>query len=694
MAMKRLRHITRSSVPWCGVLVLVFTLFLGPGTASVVQAANIDVPCDAAALVAAIEAANGNGEADTLNLEAGCTYGLTEVNNNADGPNGLPSITSEIVINGNGATIERSDTSPEFRIFHVAAEGNLTLNELTVRNGVASGGGLGSNGGGISNWGTTSLHNSTVRDNHCIWGGGGVANAGTLELANSTITHNSAGDLGGGIANATGGVVDLINSTVTQNSAGSGGGLWIVNVVGMVNTIVADQLLGTDCAGPDTISSNGHNLDTDRSCNLTESTDLPGADPLLGLLQDNGGPTETHALPPDSPAVDQGSCGGFTTDQRGRPRPVDILNIGNADDGCDIGAFEYQPGKIVVNNDEWPLSDEGFPPNQDTDAAQFARNVASWFTGGEPGDFLVYSTPFALNTGLTGAQLESTMTTAGHTWTVISTTPPIPFSLFDLLQYDGIFLAGSQADNFANPPPVVPPGFPDLQVLIDYVKAGGNVYLAGGTDPDLPQQEAEQWNPFLHACGLDFAERDEQNGLGGMLRLVGPSSHPIFDGVRRLYQRNGSFVRDWNSLDPSGVVLVHSEEGIGLYGVCTIGAAIESAPTAIDLLSFTAHPATDHVTLAWQTGTEVDNAGFNLWRAMAADGPYTKLNDALIPAEGDPVSGANYVYIDSDVVEKVTYYYKLEDVDIRGVTTLHGPVSARVQPRFRRLPYRPTLPGF
>jgi hypothetical protein len=105
-------------------------------------------------------------------------------------------------------------------------------------------------------------------------------------------------------------------------------------------------------------------------------------------------------------------------------------------------------------------------------------------------------------------------------------------------------------------------------------------------------------------------------------------------------------------------------------------AAVIEEPTAIDLLSFTAEPFADHVTLTWQTGTEVDNAGFNLHRATAADGPYTKLNDALIPAEGDPESGASYTYTDTDVVKGVTYYYKLEDVDIHGASTFHGPVSA------------------
>jgi hypothetical protein len=99
-------------------------------------------------------------------------------------------------------------------------------------------------------------------------------------------------------------------------------------------------------------------------------------------------------------------------------------------------------------------------------------------------------------------------------------------------------------------------------------------------------------------------------------------------------------------------------------------------PTAITLASFTAEAGADHVTLAWETGTEVDNAGFNLWRSEAADGPYTRLNETLIPAEGDAVSGASYTFTDADVVKGVTYYYKLEDVDIHGVSTFHGLVSA------------------
>ncbi len=98
--------------------------------------------------------------------------------------------------------------------------------------------------------------------------------------------------------------------------------------------------------------------------------------------------------------------------------------------------------------------------------------------------------------------------------------------------------------------------------------------------------------------------------------------------------------------------------------------------TAITLAYFTAQTEADHVALTWETKTEIENAGFYLHRAIALNGPYTRLNDTLIPAEGDPLSGASYAYTDAGLVKGKTYYYKLEDVDIYGVSTFHGPASA------------------
>ena len=105
----------------------------------------------------------------------------------------------------------------------------------------------------------------------------------------------------------------------------------------------------------------------------------------------------------------------------------------------------------------------------------------------------------------------------------------------------------------------------------------------------------------------------------------------------------------------------------------------------------TAQGGAGQASLAWETGTETDNAGFNLYRATAEDGPYAKVNDALIAAQGDPVSGASYSFTDEGL-STGTYYYKLEDVDYSGITTLHGPASATVLPRFRRPRFRPRPP--
>jgi len=101
-----------------------------------------------------------------------------------------------------------------------------------------------------------------------------------------------------------------------------------------------------------------------------------------------------------------------------------------------------------------------------------------------------------------------------------------------------------------------------------------------------------------------------------------------------------------------------------------------TTPTVVELSSFTATPSDRKVILTWTTASEIDNAGFNLYRAESTDSEYIKINSSLISAQGSPTSGAAYNYIDNDVQNRKTYYYKLEDIDLNGVSTLHGPVSA------------------
>jgi hypothetical protein len=129
-------HLTRVSKT-LGRLVmaaLIGTLGLWqPSLAAEFTCAGGDVAC----LIEAIKTANANGDANTITLEAG-TYTLTAIDNDTNGPTGLPSITAGLTITGAGADtamIERAAGAPPFHLLHVAATGVLTLEGLTLRGG-------------------------------------------------------------------------------------------------------------------------------------------------------------------------------------------------------------------------------------------------------------------------------------------------------------------------------------------------------------------------------------------------------------------------------------------------------------------------------------------------------------------------------------------------------------------------------
>jgi parallel beta-helix repeat protein len=197
-------------------------------------------------------------------------------------------------------------------------------------------------GGGIAlAAGTGVVTGTTFSDNSASGNGGGlnVILGSTLALTNCTVAGNSAaGGAGGGIATA--GTFTLTNCTVAGNSAfADGGGIsTYLGPTNVANTIIANNTspLGPDAFGP--VASQGHNLigDSTGSSGFTDSTDLLGLDPLLAPLGKYGGPTQTMALLPGSPAIDSGNNAlvpaVLTTDQRGLARIVNGT--------VDIGAFE------------------------------------------------------------------------------------------------------------------------------------------------------------------------------------------------------------------------------------------------------------------------------------------------------------------------------------------------------------------
>jgi hypothetical protein len=179
------------------------------------------VPCSSAALIAAISAANSAG-GGTINLASGCHYALTSA---FSGEDGLPPIGTSIGINGNGATIDGTNT---VRVLEVDGPGDLSLQNVTITGGSAD------NGGGIENvGGTVTLNHSRVTGNTATLAGGGIASAtfdpssvAKLTLNNSAVTNNSQtagpaimnGVGGGGIVNILG-TVTLNSSQVNGNSA-------------------------------------------------------------------------------------------------------------------------------------------------------------------------------------------------------------------------------------------------------------------------------------------------------------------------------------------------------------------------------------------------------------------------------------------------------------------------------------------
>lgn len=202
-----------------------------------------------------------------------------------------------------------------------------------------------SGGGALNSNGVVRIRNTTFRENIGFFGGAIISSGKSIVVINSTLSGNRAvksdwfpGESGYGGAIYNTGNLTLNNVTIFDNSATKGGGIF--NATGIVttsNSIIAMNI-SNDCSG--SIISSNYNLDSDNSCNLTQTRDIPNSDPKLDKLEDNGGPTWTHALLVDSPAIDAGNPlkpgSGETScqdiDQRGISRPKY--------DVCDIGAYE------------------------------------------------------------------------------------------------------------------------------------------------------------------------------------------------------------------------------------------------------------------------------------------------------------------------------------------------------------------
>jgi hypothetical protein len=371
-----------------GIRILRLGLLLGLGTAVqafattyLVNKLNDDNgPCtpDDCAVREAIIAANENPGKDTILVPPG-DYLLT-IPGPADEDVSLTGdldIFDHLDLRGDEhqPTILRSNGTD--RVLSVYGRSTVTLSHLTFTGGrhLEEGAGVkifdshvtishsticnnevtGAFGGGIAViLSEVELRNCVVTGNFANESGGGIWRVGQrgyasdLTLINTTVSGNTS-YFGGGIYTSFEGALYLINSTIAANTAtgrGDAVGVFYGHGPTAINTLIEG-----DCsfAFASLFTSNGHNLESpSHTCGLSHPTDhVSVSDLRLGPLADNGGPTLTHALWADSPAIDSADPAACPPeDQRGTARPVD--GNGDGSDGCDVGAFELLPEPAAV----------------------------------------------------------------------------------------------------------------------------------------------------------------------------------------------------------------------------------------------------------------------------------------------------------------------------------------------------------
>jgi fibronectin type 3 domain-containing protein len=460
----------------------------------------------------AISLADAMGGNQTITFASSLTSSAATIDLNGsaltlDDPSGT------LTIQGPAMNLLSIDAQALSNVFSIDSGSTAALDGLTVA------GGQSTYGGGISNTGTLTISNCTVSDNFASEYGGGIFNTGTglltisdslvsgntadgaragggvcdygglLDITACTITGNSSAGNGGGISNYNG-TANVIDCTITGNSASFGGGISSYGATNIIDSTVSgnthgggiaaytanfDTLEGTivaDNSGGDLLSSWGfagtYNLIGDGSGGLSSAssshnilgTTSSPINPLLAPLGNYGGPTETMALLPGSPALDagavfdDGSGNPILTDQRGITRPQ------GADP--DIGAFESQGYVVQATNDsgtqttyiDTPFSNLTVHVTAvDPGLTDLAGGIIT-FTAPTSGASAILGTPAPLDSSNDTSVTATANNIVGSYSVTASTAPSVStdanFSLTNILEVPGNLAATAASDTQVN----------------------------------------------------------------------------------------------------------------------------------------------------------------------------------------------------------------------------------------------------
>jgi hypothetical protein len=348
---------------------------------------------------------DGNGQGRVFDHTGTGTLQLFDLglrNGASDGPGGCLHSSGNITLvesTVSGCTVNATSLG-------AGAGGGVSVdNELYMSDSRVTGNAVNADsfvkGGGVFVNGPLTMTRSTIADNTAIASsgafgfGGGVYAANSVALSYSTISGNRATDIGGVDLLGADGTADLsiVNTTISGNTGGVVGGLLALqsplkiasSTIAFNTATIAAGTGGVAVGNPSTLQSTliAHNVAADAASdlrgqcgvvtctpaiaganNLVMSTTLPmpadtlGGDPLLASLANNGGPTLTHAIASDSPAIDHGNATGtgaacLTLDQRGG----DYLRVFDA--APDIGSFERGSGPDSIFASGFEAPSEG-----------------------------------------------------------------------------------------------------------------------------------------------------------------------------------------------------------------------------------------------------------------------------------------------------------------------------------------------
>ncbi len=613
---------------------------------------------------------------------ANLTFSGNEANNGGgmfNNTNSSPTLTN-VTFSGNASTVSGGGIKN-------AAGSNPTLTNVTF-SGNSS---LGYSGGGMHNDNSSpSLTNVTYSNNTADDHGGGMSsiNSSSPTLTNVTFSGNASGASGGGMY-VNSGNPTLTNVAFSNNTSAFGGGMRIWHGTASLT----DVTFSNNTASGNASSTGGGLYTLSSSPTLTRVTFSNNTASVSGggLGVNGGSPTLINVTLRGNTASGVGLNGGGGIHNNGGALTLTNVTL-NANSATSLGGGIYTGGDAITlkNIILWGNTAGNSSYNQMYNASGAPNNATISYSdiqgSGAPGSWNnalgtngggnIDADPLFLDSDLRlgfGSPAIETGTNTGCPSTDLDNLPrPADgdgdsIATCDMGAYEGgTMLCSLSTGSYA---------FPDQSsVAVDITALAnlGCVYVdeietdhpaATGAPDVLSTFTGRYWL----MRGLQSDRVTEASGYTVNVTLP----HDNLDSPQVCRYASSA----WTCAVDSSTATTVTRNGVVAFSDWAVGA--DAIPTAVTLADFSAVQQGDAVLLTWETVSELTNRGFNLYRGVSPAGPDRQLNTTLIPSQS-PGNSSGFIYTWEDRAELIpgtAYFYWVEDVDMRGVATMHGPVS-------------------